>query len=59
MYMALNKLYGSVAGSKLIEYRVPQGFVLGSLLFILNNNDICNVSALLQFILFADDTSLF
>ena len=38
---------------------VLQGSVLGPLLFILNINDMCNVSKLLKFILFADDTNLF
>ena len=35
---------------------VPQGSILGPLLFILNMNDICNVSELLFTILYADDT---
>ena len=35
---------------------VPQGSILGPLLFILNMNDICNVFELLFTILYADDT---
>ena len=38
---------------------VPQGSILGPLLFILYVNDICNVSNRLNLILYADDTSVF
>ena len=38
---------------------VPQGSILGPILFILYMNDMCNVSTLLKPILFADDTNLF
>ena len=38
---------------------VPQGSILGPLLFLLNMNNLCNVSKVVDFILFADDTNIF
>ena len=41
-----------------IKCGVPQGSILGPLLFILYVNDICNVSNRFNLILYADDTSV-
>ena len=38
---------------------LPQRSILGAKLFIMYINDICNVSPVLKFILFADDTNIF
>ena len=38
---------------------VPQGSILGPKRFVLYVNDICNISKILKFVLFADDTNIF
>ena len=47
---------GETSETHTVKCGVPQGSILGPLLFILSVNDICNVSPLLLKILYADDT---
>ena len=42
-----------------ISLGVPQGSILGPFLFLLYVKDLCSVSQVVQYILFADDANIF
>ena len=55
----LVKFNGEKSNLGTIEFGVPQGSVLGPLLFLIYINDIINCSKTSRFVLFADDTNIF
>ena len=55
-FVSLNEVESNM---NIISRRVPQGSVLGPLLFLLYINDLPNISKHLKFFLFADDTNIY
>ena len=50
---------GVPSETKCLKCGVPQGSILGPLLFLIYMNDLCHTSDFFKYILFADDTSIF
>ena len=56
--MQFASIDGTDSKTRHMQYGVPQGRILGPLLFIIYLNDISNVSQIAKFILSADDANI-
>ena len=50
---------GSISSTKVVDTGVPQGSILGPLLFLIYINDLPRVSALFNMVMYADNTTLY
>ena len=55
-YVDLN---GSISSTKVVDTGVPQGSILGPLLFLIYITDLPRVSPLFNMVMYADDTTLY
>ena len=55
----ITKFNNVKSDTECILFGVPQGYVLGPLLFLLYINDIVNSASHSEFVIFADDTNIF